>query len=171
MKHLKLTKMKKTMKTILCELLRDSSKSDRELAKHLGVSQPTVSRLRNRLMDEGLIRHFSVTPDLNALGFEIIAITSFTSDHSDAIAEKARKWTMSRPNVLFAARAEGKGRNAVMVSLHTNYTDYHNFISEIKNDGRDIVADYDTMLVSLGESVIKPFNLKYIADILEKTKE
>jgi len=166
-----LTKMKKTMKRILCELLRGSSKSDRELAKHLGVSQPTVSRPRNRLVEEGLIKHFSVTPDLNALGFEIIAITSFTSKHSDEITEKARKWTMSRPNVLFAAMAEGKGKNAVMVSLHKDYTDYHNFISEIKNDGRDIVADYDTMLVSLGGLVIKPFSLKYIADILEKSKE
>ena len=163
--------MKKTMKRILCELLKDSSRSDRELAQQLGVSQPTVSRMRNRLVEEGMIKHFSVTPDFNALGFEIIAITSFTSDHSDAIGEKVRKWTMSRPNVLFAARAEGKGRNAVMVSLHTNYTDYHNFISEIKNDGRDIVVDYDTMLVSLGESVIKPFNLKYIAEILEKRED
>lgn len=163
--------MKKTMKRILCELLKDSSKSDRKLAQQLGVSQPTVSRMRNRLVEEGLIKHFSVTPDLNALGFEIIAITSFTSDHSDAKMEKARKWTMSRPNVLFAARAEGKGRNAVMVSLHTNYTDYHNFISEIKNEGRDIVADYDTMLVSLGESVIKPLNPKYIAEILEKSED
>ena len=161
----------KTMKRILCELLKDSSKSDRELAKHLGVSQPTVSRLRNRLVEEGLIRHFSVTPDLSALGFEIIAITSFASKHSDDIAEKARKWTMARPNVLFAARAEGTGKNAVMVSLHKNYTDYHNFMSEVKNEGRDIVTDYETMLVSLGGLVIKPFSLKYIAEILEKVKD
>jgi hypothetical protein len=87
------------------------------------------------------------------------------------MTEKARKWTMSRPNVLFAAMAEGKGRNAVMLSLHTNYTDYHNFMSEIKNDGKDILADYDTMLVSLGGLVIKPFSMKYIAEILEKSKE
>ena len=163
--------MKKILKRILCELLKDSGKSDRKLAQQLGVSQPTVSRMRNRLVKEGFIENFSVTPDLNALGFEIIAITSFTSNQSDAISEKAIKWTMSRPNVLFAARAEGKGRNAVMVSLHANYTDYHNFISEVKNEGRDIVADYDTMLVSLRESVIKPFNLKYIAEILEKSED
>jgi len=163
--------MKKTLKRILCELLKDSSKSDRKLAQQLGVSQPTVSRMRNRLVEEGVIKHFSITPNLNAVGFEIIAITGFTSGHSDTIWEKVRKWTMSRPNVLFAARAEGKGRNAVMVSLHANYTDYHNFISEVKNEGRDIVADYDTMLVSLGESVIKPFSLGYIAEILEKSED
>src|SRR3989304_95214 len=102
--------MKKTMKRILCELLRDSSKSDRELAKQLGVSQPTVSRLRNRLVEEGLIKHFSVTPDLSALGFEIIAVTNFASKLSGEITEKARKWTMSRPNILFAASAESKGK-------------------------------------------------------------
>jgi len=163
--------MKKTMKRVLCELLKDSSRSDRELAKQLGVSQPTVSRMRNRLVEEGLIKHFSVTPDFNALGFEIIAITNFASKQSDEITEKARKWTMSRPNVLFAAGAEVKGRNAVMISLHKNYTDYHNFISEVKNEGRDIISDYDTMLVSLGGLVIKPFSLKYIAEILENSKD
>jgi DNA-binding Lrp family transcriptional regulator len=51
------------MMSLLLELLKDSKRSDRELAKVLGVSQPTVSRMRSRLVKEGVIRDFTVVPD------------------------------------------------------------------------------------------------------------
>ena len=34
---------------LISELIKDSRRSDRELAKAIGVSQPTVSRVRVRL--------------------------------------------------------------------------------------------------------------------------
>jgi DNA-binding Lrp family transcriptional regulator len=38
---------------ILSELMKNARISDRELAKKIGVSQPTVSRIRSRLEKEG----------------------------------------------------------------------------------------------------------------------
>lgn len=163
--------MKDTVRRILRELLKDSSRSDRELAKGLRVSQPTVSRVRNRLVEEGLIRQFTVIPDFVALGFELLAITSFMSKDTKEIEERARKWTTSKPNVLFAAGAQGKRRNAVMISVHKNYSDYYNFISEIKGLGGDDLTDYDTMLVSLEGPIVKNFSLKYLAELLETSKD
>lgn len=163
--------MKDKMKRVLCELLKDSSKSDRELAKKLGVSQPTVSRLRNKLVQDGLIKQFSVVPDVKALGFELIAMTSFTSERSNETTERAIKWTMTKPNVLFAARVEGAGKNGLMVSLHKNYTEYHNFIQEVKRGAGDLITDYETLLISLGDVVAKPFSLKYVAELLETSRD
>ena len=40
------------MTKILHELIRNSSRSDHEIAKVVGVSQPTVTRLRNQLEKE-----------------------------------------------------------------------------------------------------------------------
>ena len=40
----------KRMMNLLLEFLKDSKRSDRELAKVLGVSQPTVTRMRQRLV-------------------------------------------------------------------------------------------------------------------------
>jgi len=159
------------MKKVLCELLKDSSKSDRELAKKLGVSQPTVSRLRNKLVQDGLIRQFSVVPDVKALGFELVAMTSFTSEHSNETTEKAIKWTMTKPNVLFAARVEGAGKNGLMVSLHKNYTEYHNFIQEVKRGAGDMITEYETLLISLGDVVAKPLSPTYVAELLEKSRD
>jgi len=55
--------MKKRMMSLLLELLKDSKRSDRELAKVLEVSQPTVTRMRSRLVKEGMIREFTIIPD------------------------------------------------------------------------------------------------------------
>lgn len=66
--------MKDTERKLICELMRNCKKSDRELAKLVGVSEPTVSRIRTKLEREGVIR-YPGTADLKKLGFEIIALT------------------------------------------------------------------------------------------------
>jgi len=48
--------LKNVMTKLLFALLKDSKKSDRQLAKILGVSQATVSRTRSRLVSEGMIK-------------------------------------------------------------------------------------------------------------------
>ena len=44
-----------TIFQLLRELLKNSKRSDRDLAKSLGVSQPTLTRMRKRLEKEGYI--------------------------------------------------------------------------------------------------------------------
>jgi len=56
--------MKTKVRKFLLELLKDSKRSDREIAKVLGVSQPTITRMRNRLVQEGVIQEFTIIPDL-----------------------------------------------------------------------------------------------------------
>ena len=156
--------MKKRMMRLLLELLKDSKRSDRELAKVLNVSQPTVSRMRSRLVKEGIIRDFTVMPDFVKMGYEIMAINCFKSKTSEEIAERARKWTMSKPNIIFAAAAQGMGKNAVMISLHRNYTDFSNFLGEVLAEDENVMEGYDTMLISLEGRIAKPLSLKYLAE-------
>jgi DNA-binding Lrp family transcriptional regulator len=59
---------------LISELMKDSRRSDRELASVLNVSQPTVSRTRERLVNEGYVREFTAIPDFQKLGFEIASI-------------------------------------------------------------------------------------------------
>ena len=158
---------KKRMMSLLSELLKGSKRSDRELAKVLGVSQPTVSRTRNRLVEEGVIKEFTVIPDFVKMGYEIMAITGFKSKISEELAEKAIKSTMAKPNIIFAARAQGMGKNAVVISMHKSYSDFSKFIANIVSEGGEDVKDYDTLLVSLEDFVAKPLSLKYLAELEE----
>jgi len=156
--------MKKRMMSLLLELLKDSKRSDRELAKVLGVSQPTVSRMRWRLVKRGIIKEFTIIPDFVKMGYEIMAISSFKSIRAKGITERAVKWIMAKPNIIFAARAEGMRKNAVIISLHKNYTDFSNFLRDLRLEGGDDLQDYDTLLISLKEKAIKPLSLKYLAE-------
>jgi len=59
---------------LLFELMKDSHRSDRQLAKALGVSQPTVTRRRG-LLEENYIEGYTIIPKLGKIGFEIAAFT------------------------------------------------------------------------------------------------
>ena len=156
--------MKKRMMNLLLELLKDSKRSDRETAKVLGVSQPTVTRMRQRLVKEGVIKEFTVIPDFVRMGYEIMAISSFKSKVTEGSVEKATKVTMAKPNIIFASSGHGMGKNAVVISLHKNYTYFSNFLSNLMLEVGDDLQDYDTMLISLKGRIIKPLSLAYLAE-------
>jgi DNA-binding Lrp family transcriptional regulator len=158
---------KKLTQRLLFELLKDSKRSDRELAKVLGVSQPTVTRRRNKLVEEGIIREFTVIPDFVKMGYEIMAINCFKSQIKKELRDKAEKVTMTIPNIVFAARGHGMGKNAVVISMHKNYADYSTFITNILAEGGSDLEDYDSFVISLEDFVAKPFSLRYLAEAKE----
>ncbi len=55
--------------------MKNSHRSDRELAKAMGISQPTITRIRRKLEKEGYIKEYTIIPDFNKLGYEILAFT------------------------------------------------------------------------------------------------
>ena len=67
--------MKELERRLIAELIRNSRRSDRELAKAVGCSQPTVSRMIKRLEKEGYIKEYTMIPDFHRLGYEIMALT------------------------------------------------------------------------------------------------
>jgi DNA-binding Lrp family transcriptional regulator len=71
--------MKKALKDVelrpISELMKNSRRSDRELAKVLAVSQPTVTRIRTRLEKEGCIKEYTMIPDFSQLGYQMMDVT------------------------------------------------------------------------------------------------
>ena len=165
--------MKQKMRQLLSELLKDSKRSDRELAKTLKISQPTVSRMRHTLVKKGVIKQFTAIPDPAKLGYEIMAITiarakaTLTPNQQ----ETAKKLVLDEPRVIFIASAEGMGRNGVMISLHKDYADFRNFMDNLKFNSEGYMKEVDSMLINLNTSmVVKPLSFSYMAkheDILE----
>jgi DNA-binding Lrp family transcriptional regulator len=157
--------IKELMRRLFIELLKDSKRSDRELAKVLRCSQATVSRTRHTLVKEGIIQEFTVMPNFAKLGYEIMAITLARAKVtlSPSEQEKASKLVLENPRVIFVAPANGMGKNGVMISLHRNYSDYSNFMSELQFKSEGYMEDVDTILVSLKSPIVKPLSLTYLA--------
>jgi len=164
--------MKKTEIRLLAELLKNSKKSDREIAKTLGVSQPTVTRTRAKLQREKVIQEYSILPDLSKLGFELMAFTtaSFTVQRTEKFQERAVAWMKKHPNILLASRAQGMGKDSIMISLHKDFTDYENFMVTLKSDWADAVKDEESIIVSIKGFTAKPFSFRYLAEMLNPSE-
>lgn len=157
------------MKKVLLELLKNSHRSDRQLAREMGTSQPTVTRTRIKLEKDGWIEEYTVMPNFEKIGIQLMVITIFKTHWKKESVEKGRKASMQRPNVIFSARAEGMGgRNVVVISLHRDYPCYSDFIENIMKEYADDIETYDTLLVSLKGGVAKPFSLSYLAELLSE---
>jgi DNA-binding Lrp family transcriptional regulator len=164
--------MKKTEIKLLAELLKNSKKSDREIANTLGVSQPTVSRTRTKLEREGVIREYSILPDLTKLGFELLAITtaSFAVERTEKFKERAQVWMKKYPSVLLSSRAQGMGKDAVLISLHKDFTDYETFMIALKSDWADSAKDLESIIISMKGFQAKPFSFRYLSKLLEPSE-
>ncbi len=158
--------MKDTKQKLLFELMKDSKKSDRQLAKILGVSQATVNRMRNRLVMEGMIKEFTIIPDFEKLGYELLAITAgrFKIPSSPERIERGKKWSARFPNVIFVSRTQGMGKNALTISLHKDYTDYNEFFQNMMSEWADAMENVESMLVSLKGIIVKPLSFRYLAE-------
>ena len=78
--------------------MKNSRKNNKELARLVGVSQPTVKRLIKKLEMEGYVREYTVIPDFSKLGFCIMAMTfvkwpkKFTEEEYDRIVKAANRF-------------------------------------------------------------------------------
>jgi len=164
--------MKETEIRLLVELLKNSKKSDRQIAKTLGVSQPTVTRTRAKLEREKVIQEYSILPDLTKLGFELMAITavSFTVQRTEKFKERAEAWMKKHPNILLSSRVQGMGKDGIVISLHKDFTDYESFMVTLKSDWADSVKDVEGILISIKGYQAKPFSFKYLSEMLKPSK-
>ncbi|NIO38212.1 winged helix-turn-helix transcriptional regulator [Candidatus Bathyarchaeota archaeon] len=162
-------KLKDVDYKVLFELMKNAKISDRRLAKKIGVSQPTVTRRRARLEKE-LIDGYTAIPKWEKLGYEILAVTLVKTPlklgseemMKDAI-EKSRKWLEEQPNVIFGAESRGMGMTGIMFSLHKNYSDLDEFLSNHRQQLGLILEDVQTIVVNLaGKGIHRHLNLRYL---------
>jgi len=161
--------MKKRMLKLLFELMKNAKRSDREIAKIIGVSQPTITRMRQRLEKTAIV-DYTVIPDWTELGFEIMAMTLVKAKGVPESTENAKKWAMKTPNVVFAAGGEGMGMDYAIISFHNNFSGYSSFIDNLKTEWAENLQDIQSFLMTTGEErTVKPLSLKYLEKTWEET--
>lgn len=161
---------------IVSELFRNSDRSDRELAKILGTSQPTISRTLKKMKEEGTIKEHTIIPDFKKLGIELLAITfgvwapeKIKEYPERERVEKAKKFLSDHPNAIFASSGQGLGKGRVMITFHKNYTDYIEFMRQAKSEWAGLV-NLESFIISLETDVAPlPFSFRNLGKYLEKT--
>jgi Lrp/AsnC family leucine-responsive transcriptional regulator len=153
-------------------MMKNSRLSDRDMAKLLNVSQPTVTRMRTALETGGYIKSYTVVPDFGKMGYRVLAFTfsklkSYpeTKDAQE-LFRQACEWVNKRPNVIYAGDGQGLGgKDIVIISFHKDYDDYTRFIHNYAFEWGHIVSVFETFIVSvMSELTMKPLDLKYLGN-------
>jgi DNA-binding Lrp family transcriptional regulator len=147
---------------LIAELMKNSRRSDRELAKALRVSQPTVTRTRDRLEKEGYLREYTVIPDFVKLGFQLASfiLVKVKQGFSKAELEKAQQIRLRNmasegaPNeIVLFNRGIGGGYSAVLVSFHKSYPDYTQLVRKIKESAFVDTSNMLSFIVDLNDKI------------------
>jgi DNA-binding Lrp family transcriptional regulator len=156
---------------ILWELIKNCRRSDRELAKVLKISQPTITRRRGRI-EKNLIEGYTAIPKWEKIGFELIAFTFVKTNRSysdykkgSAILNTGREWIMKQPNIAFALPGEGLEWDGVIMSYHKSYSDYAEFKIKLDQDLSNIIIESRSFIAPTKENMVtKPLHFKYLAE-------
>jgi DNA-binding Lrp family transcriptional regulator len=137
------TNMKDIELELLSELMRNSRRSDRDLAKAMESSQPMVTRTRNRLEREGCIKEYAMVPDFHKLGFEIMAFafvkfrSGISPEEINELREVAKMMEKENPSaILMIMGGMGLGYDGIIASFHENYSDYSKFMRDAEERAR-----------------------------------
>lgn len=152
--------MKSNFWKLISELMKDSRRSDRELAKAIGVSQPTVHRMLRRLDEEGYVKEFTVIPDFCKLGYNLLALIFVKLKgglSAEGVAEARRVAQESLKKgpreIVMLERGMGLGYDGVIVSFHEDYASYLKLKKWLNQFTFLEMARLDSFLVNLDDEV------------------
>ena len=154
---------------LLFELIKNSKRSDRDLAKILGISQPTVTRLR-KILEREAIKQYSIIPNLSYFGFDILALTfSHSKELVHPLFDKGKEWAKDQPNVVFISTGQGIEVDALMISVHKDYADFVKFYQAFRREWGKYLENFKIFLISLsGSAIMKHFTFNYLIDAYQK---
>ena len=165
---------------LVSELMKNSRRSDRQIAKELRVSQPTVSRTIARLEKEGVLREYTAIPDFRRLGYNLVAITFGNVKEelkkNDKLDNERRKFVRDFDDpsleIVLDVRGLGMGHDGTMVSFHRSYSDYNDFRRRLLQMPFVDPASLETFLIDLNdEAHHRLLTFSYLAEHMLKDSE
>lgn len=172
---------------VLHELMKNARLSDRDLARKIGSSQPTVSRTRKKLEKKGYIKEYTIIPNFEKLGFELMAVTFIKLQKILTIEEieAAKKMSLARAResssvgpfeIIMAERGVGLGYDGIFISLHEDYASCLKFRDWIRQIPFVEISSVESFLINLKDEIryqsLSFANLaKYLLKLKEKEKK
>jgi DNA-binding Lrp family transcriptional regulator len=166
----KRVRMKELERKLLSELLKNSRRSDRELAKAIGVSQPTTTRLRTKLEKEGYIKEYTIIPNFNKIGYSIMAMNFIkldpkVTDREVEVFKKSHPEAMGKNpfGLVLIHRGIGLGYDTVIVSFHQDYASYDAFRNHTKRNMGESIIEMNTFLINIEENNTLPPTFSFLS--------
>jgi len=146
---------------ILTLLSENSRQSTYDMTKGVDLSADAIGLRIKKLKKEGVIRKFTIVPELTLLGYNWYTFCIKMRKFDVETEKKFRAFVEHHPGVIRAAKTFGDW-DVMMYIIAESPKDFHYLIKDIKKTFADIVSSYSTILV-YKEHVFKP-----IPDMLKK---
>ena len=154
---------------LLIELMKNAKRSDREIARVLGSSQPTITRSRARL-EKDFIDGYTVLPKWRNIGFRIVAFTFVKTNieyiepkEKEESLSKVRKWFAEQSNVIVAIQGQGMGWDGIIVSVHTDYLDFAEWKRKHNSECSEFLVETQSFISDLNPTTfVKPLSFKFL---------
>jgi len=171
--------LKKIELMVIAELMKNSRRSDRELAKALHTSQPTVGRTIKRLEKEGIIKEYTMIPNFAKVGYKILALVFVKLkqplnqeqiDNARNIAKKSL--AIGSLEVVMLERGFGLNHDGVFMTYQKDYSSYLKFIEWLRKFEFLAIEKIESFMVSLDDKVrYRPLTFSLLAQDISRTKE
>ncbi len=164
---------------VIAELMKNSRRSDREIAKALGTSQPTVGRIVKRLEKEGIIKEYTMIPDFEKVGYKILALVfvklkqALNQEQIDKARNIAKESLETESlGVIMLERGIGLNHDGVFITYQKDYSSHLEFIKWLRKFEFLDIEEIRSFIVSLDDKVrYRPLTFSSLALYLSRTKE
>jgi DNA-binding Lrp family transcriptional regulator len=170
--------MKDVELRLISELMQNSRRSDRDLARAIGSSQPTVTRLRSKLEKEGIIQEYTMIPNFTKIGYKIMAITfalsrSLDKEEAERVQKKIADSVKDKQfEFIMLERGDGLGFDAVIISLHKDYASYLKVSEWLRKFDFLQVVRTNSFLINLEDDVrYRPLTFSTLARLIRSQAE
>ncbi|NOR85913.1 hypothetical protein GQ473_07415 [archaeon] len=151
--------LKNKEKTVFAELLISGRKPDKHIAQERKISQPTVTRIRQKLEREKYIESYHAMSSFKKMGLNIVVFTTFTwNDYSKKeVVDAFITDLIANSKVMFFSRGNGfTGKTAMMITMHGNVSCYEDFLVDLKVKWGKYLDRVD-QFISSTENIFKSF--------------
>jgi DNA-binding Lrp family transcriptional regulator len=156
---------------LISELMKNSRRTDKELAKAIGASTQAASKTRKKLEKEGYFLEYTTIPNFGKLDYHLFALTfaSFKKGLSGREKDDAREQALEQAhtaplNVVAIERGIGLNHDAVIASFHKDYSSYVKLTQVLKSNPYMDLSKLESFLVNLDDEVrYRPLTLSTLA--------
>jgi len=171
--------LKDTELKVISELMKNSRRSDRELAKAIGASQPTVSRIIKKLEKEKIIEEYTMIPNFSKLGYKILALTfvklktTLNQEQIERAREIAKERLRAGPSeVVMLERGIGLGFDGVFITYHEDYSSYEKFADWLRQSDFLAIENVQSFIINLESPIrYRPLTFSALANQVQEMKE
>ncbi|MBI5046600.1 Lrp/AsnC family transcriptional regulator [Candidatus Micrarchaeota archaeon] len=153
-------KLSKSEILFLKALLADGHKNDAKIAREIGISKATASRIRKRLeTDEVLIDYMPII-NLDGFGINLYAVVLFQwRDFNDGNKTSSMEKEFSEtPQVVYLSAGESSTNfNYVAMLGFFDMTDYHAFFNEFRKKYQQSVGKIEVFFIPSKQIIKQDF--------------